>query len=123
MQRKATKEAGNGKAHTHATTKEAASPVKGEATGFSHHHPCQPTATMVYLPCCTVERRSTGFQAVTPNLTQAQKGAKASCSPRRGGAAMFLTFVSSWDIGDIISAAQLVVSLIGLFLAIRKKKK
>ena len=60
--------------------------------------------------------------AVTPILPTQQKGAKTYfLRPRKGGAVMLLTFVSTWDIGDILSAVQIIITLVALFRADRKK--
>ena len=65
--------------------------------------------------------RPVGFWRSPPNHTQAQKGAKILLRPRKGGAVMMLTFVGTWDIGDILSAVQMIITLIALIWSIKKK--
>ena len=75
---------------------------------------------MVKFSCYTVNKVR-WILAVNPHLTHATEGGETDLRPRKGGAVMILTFVSTWDIGDLLSAAQLIVTLFSLYWANRKK--
>ena len=64
--------------------------------------------------------RFVGFQAVSP-LTTSQIRGRYLLRPREGGAAMMFTFVNSLSVGDLLSAAQLIVALVSLYWMTRKK--
>ena len=64
------------------------------------------------------------FRRLPLSFPSAEGGEKNTYLPpetQEGGVTMMLTFISTWDIGDVLSAAQLIVTLIALIRADRKK--